>query len=493
LELSISLNTEIENIKSLFEQTPEMFCILSGPTHVFEYVNEAHIKALGFNATGMQVREAQPESVEVHGILDDVYNTGVTASLREIPVTLGKEVRFFDLTYAAKRDSDCKINGIMILGAEVTGKVLADKKVELERRRMFNFFEQIPAAIAVLNGPDFIFELANSSYKKLLGSTRQLIGVPIVKAIPEIGPEIPDMLKNVRETGERFIAYDYPLSIDWSNTGTIELKYITFCYEPLTSATGEIEGVLVFVYDVTDHNIAKEKIKNALTVRDEFLSIASHELKTPLTSLNLQIQSAQRRLAKGFHEEFSVGKLNDFFEKYKKQNDRLVRLVDDMLDLSKINLGKLSFNLQNLNLVEIVKNSYDNIKEQFEAKNGQLIFHCPSQEVLGNFDSGRIEQVITNLLTNALKYGEGRPVQIDLLVTKGIAKIRVKDEGPGILVENFERIFQKFERVPSNLDVSGLGLGLFISKEIIEAHGGKISVENNSKRGAIFIVELPIV
>ena len=338
-----------------------MFCILSGPEHLFEFVNEAHIKALGFDATGMKVREAQPESVEVHGILDNVYNTGITAPLREIPVTLGTSLRYFDLTYAAKRDAAGNVNGIMILGSEVTNRVLADKKVE-----------------------------------------------------------------------------------------------------------------------------------NALKVRDEFLSIASHELKTPLTSLKLQIQTMLRRIEKELHEEFTLKKLEQIFIKNRNQVDRLVWLVDDMLDLAKVNLGKLTYNLQKQNLADIVNLSCENIKEQFEVKNSVLTFTSHTITAIGNFDGERIEQVVTNILTNAIKYGEGLPVSVELTKRGNTARIKVMDQGPGVKAENFEKIFQKFERVPSSFDISGLGIGLFISKEIVEAHHGKIWVENNQDKGSAFIVELPV-
>ncbi|RYZ51738.1 MAG: response regulator, partial [Proteobacteria bacterium] len=119
------VENERENFRKLFRQTPEMVCMLHGPEHTFEFVNEAHAVALGFDATGMNVREAQPESVEVHSILDEVYRTGITAELREIPVTLGIKLRYFNLTYAARFDVDGKVNGVMILGSEVTGQIEA--------------------------------------------------------------------------------------------------------------------------------------------------------------------------------------------------------------------------------------------------------------------------------------------------------------------------------------------------------------------------------
>lgn len=128
-----SIENERQNFRNLFKQTPEMVCILKGPDHEFEFVNEAHIKALGFDATGRTVRDAQPESVEVHGILDDVYRTGKTAELHEIPVTLSDRVRYFNLTYSARFDEAKKINGVMILGLEVTEQVLTRESYKLQR------------------------------------------------------------------------------------------------------------------------------------------------------------------------------------------------------------------------------------------------------------------------------------------------------------------------------------------------------------------------
>jgi signal transduction histidine kinase/CheY-like chemotaxis protein/PAS domain-containing protein len=120
-----------QNFANLFRQTPEMVCILAGPEHRFEFVNEAHVRALGFNATGRTVRDAQPESVEVHGILDEVYRTGRTAELRELPVTLTDRVRYFNLTYAARRDASGIVDGIMIMGSEVTEQVLGRQQLTL--------------------------------------------------------------------------------------------------------------------------------------------------------------------------------------------------------------------------------------------------------------------------------------------------------------------------------------------------------------------------
>lgn len=133
VEARLLIETERENFRNLFKQTPEMVCILNGPEHVFEFVNHAHIRVLGFDATGKAVREAQPESVEVHGILDEVYTTGKTAELHEIAVTVGDRLRYFNLTYAAKRNHNKQIDGVMILGTEVTDQVLNRESTRLQK------------------------------------------------------------------------------------------------------------------------------------------------------------------------------------------------------------------------------------------------------------------------------------------------------------------------------------------------------------------------
>jgi signal transduction histidine kinase len=139
----IKTNNEYQNISYLFRQTPELFCMFSGPDHIFEIVNQAHILVLGFNATGMAVREAQPESVQVHQVLDEVYRTGKNINLREFQVTVTDRLRFFDLTFAARRDVNGEVNGIMCLGSEVTERVLSRKRIEAYIDDLKNMHRQL--------------------------------------------------------------------------------------------------------------------------------------------------------------------------------------------------------------------------------------------------------------------------------------------------------------------------------------------------------------
>ena len=355
-----AVENERANFRNLFKQTPEMVCILAGPNHVFEFVNEAHIRALGFDATGMSVREAQPESVEVFEILDTVYKTGKTAELNEIPVTLTDRVRYFNLTYSARFDEKKNVSGIMILGVEVTEQV---------------------------------------------------------------------------------------------NT--------------------------------------REELKRAVRARDEFMSICSHELKTPLTSLKLQSQIRARALKDGQSQKFSRENLPNLLREDDRQIDRLTRLVDDMLDIARIQTGKLILNIETFELRPMILEFLNQFPFQDEIARDQVSLEL-GPDLSVKWDRFRVEQVLGNLLSNAFKYGDGKPIRMAISVKNDQVTIAVKDHGLGIAPEDQARIFDQFERAASSTSIGGLGLGLFISKTIAESHGGTIGVQSASGQGSTFELQLPI-
>lgn len=231
------------------------------------------------------------------------------------------------------------------------------------------------------------------------------------------------------------------------------------------------------------------ELEKAVRTRDEFMSIASHELKTPLTSLKLQAQLRKRILINAEPSAFSPERLAKMFDGDEKQLDRLARLVDDMLDISRISSGKLSINLERFDLCEVVESLIDRSRGQFEAA-GCPVDIAINGSAFGSWDRLRIEQVVTNLLTNAIRYGSGKPISVQVNAIPAGAQVVVRDQGQGIAVENHERIFQRFERVRGT-EVTGLGLGLYIVKQIIVAHQGSIRVESELGQGASFIFELP--
>lgn len=245
---------------------------------------------------------------------------------------------------------------------------------------------------------------------------------------------------------------------------------------------------------------ARLAAEEATRQRDEFLSIASHELKTPLTSLKMYTQAAVRRAARAVDSQDPVtllGTLDVYREALRRiarQIDRLELLVNDLLDVARIEAGKLQLRQGPCDLVEICAQAAE---EQRQSTGRSIEETLPEHPVMINADPDRIGQVVTNLLTNALKYSAAdQPVALSLSVAGDHATIAVRDQGPGLAPEEHTRIFERFHRAPG-VEVQsgsgvGLGLGLFISRQIVERHSGRMWVESEPGHGATFAFTLPL-
>jgi PAS domain S-box-containing protein len=266
--------------------------------------------------------------------------------------------------------------------------------------------------------------------------------------------------------------------------------------QPLFEADGQtLAGVVSSFFDITESKRATEdrerilqELAEAVRTRDEFLSVASHELKTPLTPLSLKLQALSRAAeAKTVQAE----RLAKDVEVMRRQVTRLSDLVGDLLDVSRISTGRLQFQLDEVDLSHVVRE----VVSQFEpraVKAGCLLELRAEAHVVGRWDRLRVEQVVVNLLSNAIKYGAGKPVYIRVESKDGWARLQVRDEGIGIAPEHLGRIFGKFERAVSERHYGGLGLGLYITRQVVEWLGGSVKVESHPGQGATFRVELPL-
>lgn len=236
---------------------------------------------------------------------------------------------------------------------------------------------------------------------------------------------------------------------------------------------------------------AKEEAQEAIRARDEFLSIASHELKTPLTTIILRIQSTLDSILNQSLANFSGEKLVSSLNIAHEQTRRLQSLIKDLLNFSLITTGKLELELKEDNLTEHVKSVIDRFEDHLTIAGSSLKLEA-SEEIRGLWDQVRLDQAISNLLTNAIKYGEGSPIEIEIKKEGEKAKISISDKGIGIDPRLQKTIFERFKRGTSDLKFQGLGIGLFIVKQIVEAHGGKIYVKSKLGNGSKFTIELPI-
>lgn len=229
-----------------------------------------------------------------------------------------------------------------------------------------------------------------------------------------------------------------------------------------------------------------EELRRAVTLRDDFLAVAAHELRTPITSLQLQLQLAGRQL--GARPSVDPGPR---LENANRQAGRLRRLVDALLDASCITAGPPALAREACDLAEIARDTIARLDED-ARKAGCAIALTAAAPARGYWDRACLERVLTNLLTNALKFGAGKPVEVVVSADEGAATLVVRDQGIGIPPEALERVFHKFERGVSARAYGGLGLGLFISREIAAAHGGTLRAESVPGRGAALVLVLPI-
>ena len=249
-------------------------------------------------------------------------------------------------------------------------------------------------------------------------------------------------------------------------------------------------GVLARAFNrMTLHMVdANTKLGESVRARDEFLSIASHELKTPLSSLKLQLQLESRHRAAASGPDVGQPK---WLGASLRQVERLERLIASLLDVTRMRAGRFEMRPQQLDLSELV----ESVVERFSAdlaKSETVARLDLERGTVGRWDPERLDQVVTNLLANVVKYAPGAPVEVAVAKRDGCGVITVRDHGPGLTDEVRERAFDPFERASTSRGIGGLGLGLYIARGIVTAHGGPISVDSKPGAGAEFVVRLPL-
>jgi PAS domain S-box-containing protein len=245
-----------------------------------------------------------------------------------------------------------------------------------------------------------------------------------------------------------------------------------------------------FIRDISERKLEQLNLKRAIKARDEFISVCSHELKTPITSMQLQFQLASKMYRREDKRVFLKENVIRRIENACRQLSRMNILIENMLDVSRISTGRLNIEKSEVDMSSVLSDVLETFREQLEEKNVVVnVLNKGEGKSIIFADIYRIEQVVANLITNALKYGEEKPIDVVINTTAGRVSMSVTDHGLGIDKENIERIFGRYERAIPASEISGLGLGLYISKQIIEAHNGKLSVKSEIGHGSTFTIE----
>ncbi len=238
-------------------------------------------------------------------------------------------------------------------------------------------------------------------------------------------------------------------------------------------------------------HVTQAELQRSLRMRDDFMSLVAHELRTPLNTLFLESQMRILQLQRGNFEALGPDRLPTMVARDQRQIQSMIRLIDDMLDVSRIRSGSLSIRPTPIELMVLLERVASDLALQASGYGSSLRLH-DHPPVSGCWDESRIEQVVINLLTNALRYGGGTPVDIIVSVAGREVRIDVIDGGIGIALADQQRIFEPFERAAANGEVKGLGLGLAISRQLAEAHDGRLFVTSDGKNGSTFSLVLPL-
>lgn len=259
----------------------------------------------------------------------------------------------------------------------------------------------------------------------------------------------------------------------------------------LRRTSGELVGFAKVTRDLTERKKLEEErlrraqVEEALRLRDEFLSVVSHEFKTPLSVLELQIDALTRQM-----DSLDPGFVKNV-QRAKRSSDHLLRTVDAILEVTRITSGTFALKREEFDLADAVSHAVESVRAQAELAGCELALDLETP-LVGSWDRRRLQQVVTQLLLNAITYAAGAPIRIHLKRRADEACLEIIDGGPGLHPQDLERIFDRFERAASMRHFSGLGLGLYLAREVAQAHGGSVNAVNTDGRGAHFVVHLPL-
>ncbi|MEJ6982189.1 ATP-binding protein [Pedobacter sp. P351] len=603
---------------------------------LIQFYNDAYRPSLGNDgkhptALGQKGEDCWPEIWPIiKPLIDSVLETGESTWAEDQLIPIYRNGRLEDVywtfSYSQVMDQHGGASGVQVICHETTEKVKAlielkkakeeleraKAETEAERDRLKRFFMQAPAPICILDGPEMIFELINQPYQQLFPG-RNLSGKPVLEAMPEIkGTAIQDILNDVYKTGKTFEGNELHISLAKNDDGPIEDRYFNFIYQARHNSAKEVDGILVFVFEVTDMVLAraelqreKDKLKLAITAaemgtfdmdlkkgtmdwdarcrtlfgishnepvtyekdfveglhpedrnriteiinnsfiklksngdydvdyrtigadghqvrwvrakgkvyfdnqdvpirftgsvlditeqkldeirKNDFIGMVSHELKTPLTSLTAYVQMLMAR-AKRNDDIFAAEALLKANQQVKKMGT----LINGFLNVSRFESGKIQLTKESFDVVELVKEVIEEKRLTFASH--PITFH-PSGSNFITADKDKIGSVISNFLSNAVKYSPaGKPIVVFCEKIGDNLHFSVKDEGRGIKASDLSRLFERFFRVQSrdNQYISGFGIGLYLSAEIVKRHDGQIWAESEPGKGSTFHFEIPV-
>ncbi len=496
---------------SQFMQAPVPVCVLTGPELVYDLANTLYDRMVGrTNLVGKSIRAAFPElpaDAPIFQVLTRVYTHGepFTAEEYPVPLDLGTgEVadRYFKFTAQPMRDGEGRVVSVMAVAVDVTAQVTARREVEAARQLLETVVNQIPAGVLLAEAPSGRTLLANRRVSAILGhdplATRTVEDFAAYTAVhPDGRPFAADDYALTRALAgeavlDQEILYDHPGG---------ERRVLSASAAPVFDAEGRIVAAVNAFSDITDRKRVEEQNRQLLVrerearaeaevanrSKDEFLAMLGHELRNPLAPIVTALQLMRLRGDESLLKERTM---------IERQVHHLIRLVDDLLDVSRITRGKIELQRERVEIAEIVAKAIEMASPLIEQRQHTLKVDVPRRGLAVEADAVRLSQVVANLLNNAAKYTEPHGLLTIAAEREGEGLVlRVRDTGIGLSPEILPRVFDLFVQEHQALDRAqgGLGLGLAIVRVLVELHGGTVEAHSAGHgRGSEFVVGLPV-
>jgi signal transduction histidine kinase/CheY-like chemotaxis protein len=487
--------------------------------------NDAYRESIGPErhpgSLGRPAREVWDEIWDIIGpqIAQVMGGGGATWHVNQlVPITRHgrREEVYWTYSYSPIDDDTTPggIGGVLVVCTETTQQIQAARRLANERDRLAQLFEQAPTFIAMLRGPDHTFELANPSYMQVVGH-RTILGRPIAEALPEaVEQGYLAKLDEVFTSGKAYLETGANYAVQATPGGPVTERFVDFVYQPIKDEYGRVTGIFVQGADVTDRARADaalqasearfremtEQLTQALQreqearaaadqanrAKDEFLAMLGHELRNPLAPILTALELMRLRAGETTVRERTV---------IERQVTHLNRLVDDLLDVSRVTRGKIRLKHERIELADVVARAVELVSPMLEDRQQTLTTAVAAEGLVVRGDATRLAQVVSNLLTNASKYGHvnGR-INVAARREGGQIALTVSDDGAGISADLLPRIFDLFTQDSGRIDRArgGLGLGLAIVRNLVALHGGSVEASSEGPdRGSQFTVRLP--
>lgn len=488
--------SEIDLLQRMFKDAPVFMCLLRGPDHRIIYINNKFRELYGNRSfpIGTPAREAWPElkgqdsgGMDIFDRMDHIYKTGEPFVVNENEVFIdrtnsGKLDRgYFNFVYQPLKDDQGKVYSLFITGQEVTGRVKARKAKGRAEKRFQIALEGAKLGFWEVDVKRGIFTFLSDQAKMHLGRSPKET-VTYEEFYEALHPDdINHVQDKAKEAVDESVLYEVEYRVIWPDDS---LHWLLVRGYSIVDEEGAPERRIGIIIDITHHKETEQRLKEAVRARDDFLSVASHELQTPITSIKTRAQLLQMRLENNGEKGYSAEAA-----KITEQIEQLSRLSDNLLDISRIREGKLKLEKEIFAMGDLVDETIDNFKDL--SHHSIVVNGSAEQKVYA--DKYRIGQVLTNLLSNAIKYSrEADKIIIDVWQEGEDVFVSVTDFGIGISESDQEKIFNRFYRGSDDIKNTypGMGIGLYISAEIIERHNGAIKVESNKDQGAVFTFAL---